>query len=221
MVPKKRVILTVAILVSLLITTYVLTIAQSTITSVEPVPPLDAPPNKHIVYFVTEDTGQVADLVAPQKLEASLGSQTAQSWGEVVNKNTERPIDALIIHNSKLGEVDRNWVSEAYRRGVVIAGINLSGQQIADLVGNPCIARDSFAADTSSPMFVMVSSSVSGENPEDIGKVVSTITQSCGEATAEGVVGQVSVVQSRATDLLDTENGYNIFTRQLALYLEN
>lgn len=42
---------------------------------------------------------------------------------------------------------------------------------------------------------------------------------SCGEAAAEGVEGQVSISQSRATDTLDSENGYNIFTLQLALYL--
>lgn len=129
----KQIVLTIGFLTCILMTAYVLTTAQSNNTSVEPVPPLETPPDKHIVYFVTEDSGQISDLVMPQKLAATLGSQTAHSWEEVLNQNAARAIDALIIHNSKLDEVDRSWASSAYRNGTVIAGLNISGQQMADL----------------------------------------------------------------------------------------
>jgi hypothetical protein len=198
-----------------------LTVAQDQLPVPEPiVPPLESKLDYRVVYFVGENDRDIVDLVAPAKLEQSLGTITASSWEDVLDLDEAEPIQGLIIHSSALAEVDYDWVSQAYWRGVVIGGIDMTGTEMAELVGNACIAADKFAAEPVKN-FVIVQISIEGESTAEVVRVRNTYSRSCGEETANDIRGYVSVSGGRATDSLDDENSYNIFTRQLALYLNN
>lgn len=198
-----------------------LTVAQDQLPVPEPiVPPLESKLDYRVVYFVGENDRDIVDLVAPAKLEQSLGTITASSWERVLEIDETEPIQGLIIHSLALAEVDYDWVSKAYWNGVVIAGINMTGPQMAELVRNACIAADKFAAEPVEN-FVIVQISIEGESTAEVVRVRNTYSRSCGEETANDIRGYVSVSGGRATDSLDDENSYNIFARQLALYLNN
>ncbi len=199
----------------------VLILSQQGVSSAPRVPPLTNPIDGQIVYVVSSDLSQVDPLVAPEKLERTIGSQSAYQWNEVVEINESSPIDALVIHESALPFVDQQWVTAAYQRGVLIAGINIGGPEMANLVGNSSIANDDFAADTSLPMFTMVALPVSGDNPDEIARVMDAYNKSGGAEMVEGIQGRVSIGMDGATDTLNSENGYNIFTLQLKLKMED
>ncbi len=198
-----------------------LVLSQQDVNSAPLVPPLDNVIDGKIVYVVSSDDSQIDPLVAPEKLERTIGSQSAYEWNEVVEMDEASPIDALVIHESALPFVDQQWVMAAYKRGVVIAGINIGGPEIANLVGNPSIANNDFAADTSLPMFTMVTMSVSGDNPEEVARVLESYSTGFGDETVADVQGRVSIGMGRSTDTLNSENGYNIFTLQLKLKMED
>jgi hypothetical protein len=196
-------------------------VAQDRLPITEPVVP--APESKldyRVVYFVGEDGSEIADLVAPVKLTQSLGTITASSWEHVLALDEAETLEGLIIHSSALADVDYDWVNKAYWSGVVIAGINMTGPEMAELVGNACVAADKFAAE-SVENFVIVQISLEGDNPDDIASVRASYNRSCGEETAVDVRGYVSMFSGSATDSLDDENSYNIFALQLSLYLDN
>jgi hypothetical protein len=217
---KKLIVIAAAIVFSLTIAIN-FALAQSGLPITEPIVPLPESKLDHrVVYFVGEDDRDIEDLVAPAKLAQSLGTITATSWEQVIELNEQEPIQGLIIHSSALADVDYEWVSQAYWRGVVIVGINMIGSEMAELVGNPCVAMDKFAAEPVEN-FVIVQISLEGDNPSDIARVRDAYNRSCGEDTAPDIRKYVSISGGRATDSLDNENSYNIFALQLSLYLDN
>jgi hypothetical protein len=195
--------------------------AQDRLPITEPiVPPLESKLDYRVVYFVGEDDSEIADLVAPAKLAQSLGTITASSWERVLDFDEVEPVEGLIIHSSALAEVDYDWVSKAYWSGVVVVGINMTGSEMGELVGNACVAADKFAAEPVEN-FVIVQISIEGDNPSDVASVRAAYNRSCGEETAVDIRGYVNVSGGRATDNIDDKNSYNIFALQLSLYLNN
>lgn len=97
-----------------------------------------------IVYLLADDTRVANSPMAPFNLQEKLGAQVVYTWEEVLAHAQAAPIGVLIIHDSALPLVDRVWIANAYRRGVVIAGFNLYGPQMANLVNDPYLTRDNF-----------------------------------------------------------------------------
>jgi hypothetical protein len=86
-----------------------------------------------------------------------IGAQIASTWEQVQAIDSAEPIDALIIDASAQDMVERDWLADAYRRGVVVAAFNLYAPDLADLVADPCVAADGFASDPYPGDFFVVS----------------------------------------------------------------
>lgn len=183
------------------------------------VPPLPVPPANHIVYLIEKDAVSANTPIAPERLEVVLGAKIAHSWEKVRELDRGRPIEALIIHASTLGQVDNNWTSEAYRRGVVLAGINISVGDMADLANDRCIARDGFASEAmSGDYFVVVSSLIQGD-PEDVAKIEAARTNGCSEEPASEIKGLTAVYGGRTFDEIVSTTELDIFANAVADHL--
>lgn len=183
------------------------------------VPPLLAPPANHIVYLIEKDAVSANRPIAPGRLEVVLGAKIAHSWEKVMELDRGRPIEALIIHTSTLGQVDTNWTSEAYRRGVVLAGINISVGDIAYLANDGCITRDGFASDAlPGDYFVVVSSLIQGD-PEDVARIEAARTNACSEEPASEIKGLTAVYSGRTFDEIVSKTELDIFANAVADHL--
>jgi hypothetical protein len=109
--------------------------------------PWDTPPDHRIVYLIADGAVAKNSVVAPEKLEATLGVQPVNRWDDVVSLDAAQSIDALIIHDSVLSQVNRHWIASAYERGVVIAVFNVYAPELAELVDDNCITKDGFASE--------------------------------------------------------------------------
>lgn len=184
------------------------------------VSPLPAIPEARIVYLANNPEASSNDFTSPIRLNQRLGAEIAHNWDEVIHADQTDRIDALIIDSSVLSTVDQAWVANAYRRGTVIAGFNINGSQMSTLVNNSCVASDNFANYTDGTFFIVVSGSVSG-SPEDVSRILEAYNRSCGEVAAEGVRGTAAYGFRRTSELLNSENTFNIFTQILASHLDD
>jgi hypothetical protein len=120
--------------------------------------PWASPPDYHIVYLV-DSTIPLSDTpLDPLYLEAALSTTTVNSWQSVVEKDSARPLDALLIHDSTLSMIDLEWLRAAYRRGVVIAVFNTYAPELTDILNDPYIARDNFASEPYPGDFYVIAS---------------------------------------------------------------
>lgn len=172
---------------------------------------------QNIVYLLAADSLVPDSPISPTRLQDKLGAKVARTWDEAIAIDKSTPINALIIHDSALSQVDRAWLANAYRRGVVMAGFNLYGPQMADLVNDPCIAKDKFAADPyPGSFYVIVSFSIAGNNPADVALVEDAYQRSCGEEPpAGGPSDYVSRASGRSTYDLNNDSDFNLFTQTL------
>jgi hypothetical protein len=174
----------------------------------------------HIVYLVKEGAVERNSLMAPSRLEDAniLGVQVAHSWDKVLTLDRAAPVDALIIHNSAISLVDQDWVSNAYRQGIVIATFNIYAPELANLVEDPCIAKDNFASESYSvPFYVSIARLTMGQ-PEDVALIERD--QTCGEEAVIGIQHPARVMRNRSTYELNSNSDYNIFKHDLASKFE-
>jgi hypothetical protein len=97
-----------------------------------------------IAFIVAE--GELADdyVVTPQKIAEYLGDEVVteiNDWDTFLELDAEKPFDALIIHKLALSFLDNEWTQDAYRRGIVMAVINIYYPELADLIF-PCKSKD-------------------------------------------------------------------------------
>jgi hypothetical protein len=93
-----------------------------------------------IVYLVREGTVPDDSLQSPTNLLGRLTqADVAYSWDDVIRFNAT-PIQALIVHQSAYELADRQWIADAYSRGMVLASLNLSGAQHSLLRNSECAA---------------------------------------------------------------------------------
>jgi hypothetical protein len=172
-------------------------------------------PDRSVVYLV--DPAQADSLVAPSRLQTTLNTRTAATWDAFLQIEQAAGVDALIIHESALPTVDQAWVQTAYHRGVVLAGFNITGAQMATLVGDPCIAEGDFAAHL--PNYIVVALHVSGDNPNEAERAMQHRFQDCaGERPLQDITGSVSIGGRRSQDTLAAEEDFNNFLRLFATY---
>jgi hypothetical protein len=166
----------------------------------------------HIVYLTSSKTPTSPDnLIAPEHMQTAIGAQIASTWEQVQTIDSAEPIDALIIDASARDMVERDWLDDAYRRGVVVAAFNLYAPDLADLVADPCVAADGFASDPYPGDFFVVSYRVIVGDADDVARVEQATEESCGQGTAQGVQGQVRVAGGRVTNELESDENFTVF----------
>jgi len=170
-----------------------------------------------IVYFTQADTK--TDLLSSQLTATTSNIETFQSWNDVVERETQTGIDALVIDNEALALVDHDWLSEAYNRGIVISGINVEGKQLSDALGTRCsIMTDQLGVQH----YVVMAKAVAGENPEEVLRVEQAIESTCGRNTVvEGIEGVVIYTMGSSSSNLISEKDYEEFIQTLEAHVQN
>jgi hypothetical protein len=52
------------------------------------------------------------------------------------------PADAIVVHVSRLSEVDQEWLRAKFRSSVIVAGVNITIRELADYVGDTTLQGD-------------------------------------------------------------------------------
>ncbi len=78
------------------------------------------------------------------------------------------PVDAVIIHNARLNDVDQLWIRNLYRQSVVIAGVNVTIRDLGRLVDDDYVANDSTWTDgwQKDPFFSILAFTATGTSEE-------------------------------------------------------
>jgi hypothetical protein len=181
--------------------------------------PWNSPPNHRIVYLVADDSLAADSLMAPSTLQATLGAQTVHAWDAVLAFDASAPIDALVIHDSALSAVDKEWVADAYARGVVVAFFNSYAPAVANLVQDPCIATKGFADEPYAGAFWVVVSRLLVGQPEDVALIRSS--GSCPGEQVPGVRGETRQVSGRSQNTLLNTDDSTLFARTLVRHIED
>lgn len=178
----------------------------------------DSPPPYRIVYFLADNAVPADSLLGDSQLKATLGAQAVHHWDEVQRLAESSPINALIVHKSALSQVDREWATRAYQRGMVIAGFNIYAPELAALVNDPCIATDGFASEPyPGPFFVIASHLILGQ-PEEVALIRSA--SACSGGPVAGVQHRASDRRGRSADNLRNVDDFNFFARTLVSHIE-
>ena len=182
--------------------------------------PWTTPPNYRIVYLVSDRTAAEQSVVAPSRLEEALGVRTVTSWDGVLAQERQGLVDSLILHNSAISAVEKAWLKNAYRRGVVIAAINIYAPTLAELLDAPGIAKDGFASEPySGEFFVVVSRLVLGK-PEDVIRVQEALDSGTDEPTIQSNNSVIST-WGRSQDQLTYPDSPTRFALVLVSHLED
>lgn len=161
--------------------------------------------NKSVVYFV--DASQVESYISVEKITKTFNAVLA------IGSASDEVVDGIIIHKSALPTVDKNWLRSSYLNGVTVAGIDITGFEMADLVGNKCIAMDNFANQT--PNYIVVSLTAMGDESSEISKAIDHYLQTCSDKEtegAEGIKGKVEINARRSSDSLVSDGYFDQFS---------
>lgn len=182
--------------------------------------PAIQPGDYSVVFLGAEGAASANGLVTAERLSQSFGAVTVSNWDQVVSISQAEVIDALIVHRSALEKVDREWVARNYRQGVTIAGIDLNGAEMAELLRDACLTRDGFADYHSGSYFVIATSQISG-SADDMARIMEAYEGGCGERGAEGVIGMADYSARYTTEFLTDERSYEIFSYLLNDHMES
>lgn len=95
-----------------------------------------------VAYLIKDDLLKDKSLVSGANIAAISGAVLISSWDEFAQSNAEQPFQVVLLHQSMVGEIDLEWAREAYRSGVIIVGMNVEVAQLAEIVGDFCMAKE-------------------------------------------------------------------------------
>ena len=120
-----------------------------------------------IVYFTTQ---------VQSDLQNSTEAMIIEDHDEL--EKLER-IDALILDDSSITLIDQKWLTEQINNGAVIAFINTSVDDAAELMENPCLINEDFEANEYS--YIIASQHRVGANADEVERVWAAEIKSCSE----------------------------------------
>lgn len=153
----------------------------------------------NIVFLTTPEN--VSSNLFQQLQTSAPNIRTVQNFEEVRSAN----VDALVVDSAAISLVDNTWAQDAYRRGVVIAGINISGQDLRSLVGGICRVETS---QFTTNYYVVVSRLLLADNPADIPLLEASERITCDGSAAQGVTGVALFTTASVASLLSTMDDY-------------
>jgi hypothetical protein len=186
-------------------------------TNVLSLPYLDS---SEIVYLV--DPAELeTDASTATRIAALLSPDIVSRWDAVEELFLANSIDALIIDASAFNEVNAVAVSEAYWNGVVVAGINIPANDFAELIGNPCVARDGFEEPYSGDFFILAAHLTLGDDARDVARVEESYRRNCDSVSTSNIRGHVISASPRASNTLESERDFTIFASVLNDHLSD
>lgn len=138
----------------------------------------DSVSNYRVAYIAQENTVTVDSLAVGD-------AQIASTWDEVIAFDAAAPLQAIVIHSSAIESVDSEWVHAAYRRGVIVAGVNLFLPELSALTGDNCVSRHGISMDVanthSGDYFVLYYYRLQPENEADREAINTAQLQNCAD----------------------------------------
>lgn len=175
----------------------------------------------HIVYYIPSESLVDADTLSPDLMRFHLGADIVFSWPEVTQLHEQRPIDALIIHESGYEDVDQVWTRSAYRNGTAIVLVNLYFDEMKNLTGNGCIDR--LAQPIFEPNYYVISSYQLGVENEAIrSQLNEIILATCQEnISTEQLEGVLYLSREGAQYTLNNDSDYELLASTLVAMIFN
>lgn len=96
------------------------------------------PSDFQIEFFITPDALATADYLSMGDLLTELDVTPTTDWEAFSLKEGHEDTQIVIIDQSALGFVDREWLREAYRSRVIIVGMDLTYDEMVELTGDQC-----------------------------------------------------------------------------------
>lgn len=107
--------------------------------------PFYIPPNgERIIYLASSLETVGSDLLIPAGELEAKGVTLVYGFDGIKSMfdKEETAPEAIILHKSRLNEVDKDWIQKIYPTGVVMAGVNVSVHELAALLGDERAAQD-------------------------------------------------------------------------------
>jgi hypothetical protein len=124
--------------------------------------------NYRVVYLVATELDDTVKIATPDAVAEQFSAQIAHTWEEVEEILTEGPIDIFLIHNSAVGQADREWVRAAYRDGTMIVGLSTPFETLTELAGDACAKNENpFVPEVYPEWFLYLIYWTSAVTPED------------------------------------------------------
>ncbi|MFN8529139.1 MAG: hypothetical protein U0670_11040 [Anaerolineae bacterium] len=147
-----------------------------------------------------------------EALESGFQTNFVSTWDDVIDPTGISGLNGLVLHASALDVIDEAWVAERYRAGLVIAGINIPVEELANLIDNPCLSNNEFAGEPyRTDFFISTYEVVIGDNLSESQQVIDNQHRICGSSTLSNISGAVSYASSRATSSLSSDEDYQVF----------
>lgn len=156
-----------------------------------------------IVYFTTQ---------AQSELQRSTEAIVVEDHDEL-EKLEE--VDAIILDDSSITLIDQKWLTQQINNGAVIAFINTSVYEAAELMENPCLTNEKFEANESS--YIIVSQHRYGVNAEEVERVWAAEMKSCSDddATDAPVRGIKAFVSTGYSSVFEDKGNPDDFNKSL------
>ena len=136
---------------------------------------LEMPANPHIIYLAPQGTSR--GLVNEKSMQARGATSNAQNWQAARLTASQRPVDALLIEASILGNttpLDEEWLRVQFRDGVAIVGMGVEDDRFARVLGLQTLLAPTEASIPIGPTgYRLVMSLVLG-TPDDVRTLEST-----------------------------------------------
>ncbi|MDX2140390.1 MAG: hypothetical protein SF123_20060 [Chloroflexota bacterium] len=169
--------------------------------------------NYRIAYLVDSNAVEATSLRAPVNLQQTVSAQVATSWDQVMQASD---LSAIIIDRTATHMIDRAWLANAYRNGLVVSMFNVYAPEMGELVGNACLSQDGFATDAyPGDFFVTSAFLILGDNPSDVSAVVQQYSTTCSVGNARGITGFVTTAAPRSTEQYADTYGIEAFAATL------
>lgn len=188
-------------------------------------PEVAAYPTASVMYLIPDNVTEVEQKLAPELfMEAStLPFSATTEWRVISDLAAQGTLEALVIHHAALDKVDWELIRPLFnRQGLVVAGIGIPGDQLAELVGRPELFTSTWPAwrdgytYTTSAYFYIYSYWIEGA-PTDVAKVEGSGTM---EGPINGIENPLSRQIKASTDSLVPEGGIATFVHLIELHIE-
>lgn len=172
----------------------------------------DALAQYNIVYAVDVEKVNTGNSLAPGNVQNTLGAQVVVNVTEMKRIADIAKLDAILLHQSAMSFIDQKTLIQAYQNGAIIVAFNTNGEQLANLLQDPCIATDNFASQDykGKDFYTLVGRQIIG-NSEDVALILSN-PQSC-NSQISGVKGQARIWFSKSSDVVSSSDEYNTFAQ--------
>lgn len=138
--------------------------------------------DKAILYFAA-DFGLNSDPFLELEEVSRRNIIPVQSFLELKALEDTQQVGAIIIHKTRLDDLDEEWIQDVYSHGTVVAGLNVTIKELALVVDDQMVLRDPVWADgwQREPYFSVLSYKPNGDEQEQAlakeeGKIHATIS---------------------------------------------